>query len=173
MDRHLRTAELEQAIEDALAGARSLRLTGWMAEECEAAALERIARYWPDGPSEGWSHDQPHGRTAFLMGKRAAVDELRRLTRWRRTVHMREVPFETDEASGNRPDLASTESGYEVVELEDQLARGTARLRPRDQRITLALARGFSAREIAAVFRVSPSIVSVALRRVRTNLRWT
>jgi DNA-directed RNA polymerase specialized sigma24 family protein len=172
MDRHLRPAELEQVIEDALAGARSLRLTGWVAEECEAAALERIARYWPDGPSDGWSMDRPQGRTAFLMGKRAAVDELRRLTRWRRTVHMREVPLETDE-SGDRPDLASTESGYEAVELEDQLARSTAKLRPRDQRITIALARGFCAREIASGLRVSPSIVSVALRRVRTTFRWT
>jgi DNA-directed RNA polymerase specialized sigma24 family protein len=172
MDRHLRPAELEQVIEDALAGARSLRLTGWVAEECEAAALERIARYWPDGPSDGWSQDRPQGRTAFLMGKRAAVDELRRLTRWRRTVHMREVPFETDE-SGDRPDLASTEGGYEAVELEDQLTRSTAKLRQRDQRITMALARGFSAREIASVLRVSPSIVSVALRRVRTTVRWT
>ena len=128
MDRHLRPAELEQVIEDTLAGARSLRLTGWVAEECEAAALERIARYWPDGPSDGWFQDRPQGRTAFLMGKRAAVDELRRLTRWRRTVHMREVPFETDE-SGDRPDLASTEGGYEAVELEDQLTRSTAKLR--------------------------------------------
>jgi DNA-binding NarL/FixJ family response regulator len=82
------------------------------------------------------------------------------------------VPFETDE-SGDRPDLASTEGGYEAVELEDQLTRSTAKLRQRDQRITMALARGFSAREIASVLRVSPSIVSVALRRVRTTVRWT
>jgi DNA-directed RNA polymerase specialized sigma24 family protein len=172
MDRHRSTLELEQAMSDAIAGARSLRLNGWVAEECEAAALERIARYWPDGPPEGWSTERPHARTAFLIGKRAAVDELRRLTRWRRTVHMREVPFETDD-SGERADLASTEPGFDLVELEDQLARGTARLRPRDQRITMALARGLTAREIAAALRVSPSIVSVALRRVRTSFRWT
>ena len=85
---------------------------------------------------------------------------------------MREVPFETDE-SGDRPDLASTESGYEAVELEDQLTRSTAKLRPRDQRITMALAAGSPLVRSRAVLRVSPSIVSVALRRVRTTVRWT
>jgi len=173
MDHHRQTAELEEAISDALAGARSLRLTGWVAEECELAALERIARYWPDGPPGGWTDDRSHARTAFLIGKRAAVDELRRLTRWRRTVHMREVPLDSSEEGGDRHDPSCSEPGYEVVELSDQLVRGASRLRPRDQLITLALAGGYTAREIAAVLRVSPSIVSVALRRVRTVLRWT
>jgi DNA-directed RNA polymerase specialized sigma24 family protein len=173
MDRHLGTPELEQAISDALAGARSLRLTGWVAEECEAAALERIARYWPDGARpEDPSKQPPYAPSAFLIGKRAAVDELRRLTRWRRTVRMREVPFDGDDNT-ERHDLPWTEAGYEVVELSDQLARGASRLRPRDQLITLALAGGFTAREVAAALRVSPSIVSVALRRVRTAFRWT
>ena len=158
---------------EALAGARSLRLSGWVAEECEAAALERIARYWPDDARiEDSSKVPPQPPSAFLVGKRAAVDELRRLTRWRRSVRMREVPLEGAD-NGERQDPAWTEPGYDVVELSDQLARGASRLRPRDQLITLALARGLSAREVAAALGVSPSIVSVALRRVRTAFRWT
>ena len=50
------------------------------------------------------------------------------------------------------------------------LARKLRRLRPRDQVITLRLASGFTGREVAAGLGVSPSIVSVALRRISERL---
>jgi DNA-binding CsgD family transcriptional regulator len=50
------------------------------------------------------------------------------------------------------------------------LARKLHRLRPRDQMITLRLASGFTGSEIAAGLGVSPSIVSVALRRISARL---
>ena len=50
------------------------------------------------------------------------------------------------------------------------LARKLQRLRPCDQVITLRLASGSTGREIAAGLGVSPSIVSVALRRISERL---
>ena len=154
---------------DALAGARSLRLQGWVAEECEAAALERLARHWPDG--RRGDVPRPNGAAAYLMGRSAAVDELRRLTRWRRNVHMREVPLASDD---RRDDLdpAWVEPGFEAVEAVADLGQSVARLKARDQFIALALAAGYTGREVATVLRVSPSIVSVALRRIRQKLIW-
>ncbi len=169
MDRQLRTADLHEAMSDALAGARSLRLQGWVAEECEAAALERLARHWPDG--RRGDVPRPNGAAAYLMGRSAAVDELRRLTRWRRNVHMREVPLASDD---RRDDLdpAWVEPGFEAVEAVADLGQSVARLKARDQFIALALAAGYTGREVATVLRVSPSIVSVALRRIRQKLIW-
>ena len=168
MDRQRESTELHEAMTEALAGARSLRLHGWVAEECEAAALERLARYWPDGNESSMSE---HAPSAYLLGRRAAVDELRRLTRWRRTVHMREVPFASDDR-GDRVDPSSTDGGFDAVESALDFTRSLARHRPRDQLIALALAGGYTGREVAVALRVSPSVVSVALRRVRQRLSW-
>jgi DNA-directed RNA polymerase specialized sigma24 family protein len=172
MDRQRRTPDLHEAMSEALAGARSLRLNGWVAEECEAAALERLARYWPDGSRlREPSMHPPYATSAYLLGRRAAIDELRRLTRWRRSVQMREVPFSTTE-DGEQHDPPCIEPGFEVVETADDLARSVVRLRPREQFIAFALAAGYTGREVATALRVSPSIISVALRRIRQRLSW-
>lgn len=168
MDRHPPSTDLHEAMTEALAGARSLRLHGWVAEECEAAALERLARYWPDG---GEASSSEHAPSAYLLGRRAAVDELRRLTRWRRTVHVREVPLSGDER-GDRLDPPCTDGGFEAIESALDFTRSLARHRPRDQLIALALAAGYTGREVAVALRVSPSVVSVALRRIRQRLSW-
>ncbi len=67
----------------AIRGARSVRAYGWPAEECDAAALERIVRYPPSGVIE-----------AFRQGRWAAHDELRRLTGGRSTrARVRQVSW--------------------------------------------------------------------------------
>ena len=128
-----------------------------MAEECEAAALERLTRHWPRvrrDPSK-----------AYAVGRGAALDELRRLTGWRRRTRVNVVPVAPEDI-----EQPGVEPGYEVVEAADLLARKLHRLRPRDQVITLRLASGFTGREVAAGLGVSPSIVSVALRRISERL---
>ncbi len=113
----------------ALAGARSVRVQGWMAEECEAAALERLARHWPRvrrDPSK-----------AYAVGRGAALDELRRLTGWRRRTRVSLVPLAPDDL-----DQPAVEPGFELVDAADELSRKLRRLRPRDQVITLRLAVG-------------------------------
>lgn len=124
-----------------------------MAEECEAAALERVARHWPRLRREP--------ATAYAVGRRAALDELRRLTGWRRRHRAAVVPMPAHDLE--RPAI---EAGYDHVDAHDELTRKVARLRPRDQVITLRLAAGFNGREVAGSLGVSPSIVSVALRRI-------
>ena len=128
-----------------------------MAEECEAAALERLTRHWPRvrrDPSK-----------AYAVGRGAALDELRRLTGWRRRTRVNVVPVAPEDM-----EQPGVEPGYEVVEAADLLARKLQRLRPRDQVITFRLASGFTGREVAAGLGVSPSIVSVALRRISERL---
>lgn len=153
MDHQTYQPEFSDAMASALAGARSVRVQGWMAEECEAAALERLARHWPR------VHRDPS--KAYAVGRGAALDELRRLTGWRRRTRMSLVPLAPDDI-----DQPTVEPGFELVDAADELSRKLGRLRPRDQEITLRLASGCTGREVAAGLGVSPSIVSVALRRI-------
>ena len=157
MDHQNHRPDFTDAMASAIAGARSVGVRGWIAEECEAAALERLARHWPRirrDPSK-----------AYAVGRGAALDELRRLTGWRRRIRVAIVPVAPEDME--QPGI---EPGYEVVEAYDVLARKLKRLRPRDQVITLRLASGSTGREIAAGLGVSPSIVSVALRRISERL---
>lgn len=96
----------------ALAGARSVRVRGWMGDECQLAALEALVRYPTDQPSR-----------AYTVGKRAAVDELRRLTGWRRMYRSRLVPLDGH-------DRGVEEAGFGWVEVEQLLARCSPRVRP-------------------------------------------
>jgi len=153
MDRHPRRPELNDAMALALAGARSVRVRGWLAEECEAAALERVARQW--------SRLGRNPSTAYAVGRSAALDELRRLTGWRRRTRFDLVPVAPEDL-----DQPTTEAGYEVVEAADLLERKLRRLRPRDRTITLRLVSGATGREVADSLGISPSIVSLALRRI-------
>jgi DNA-binding NarL/FixJ family response regulator len=84
---------------------------------------------------------------------------------------MREVPLTSDDRRED-PDPGCVEPGFEMVEAVADLGRSVARLKARDQFIALALAAGYTGREVATVLRVSPSIVSVALRRIRQRLSW-
>ena len=157
MDHQNRRPDFSDAMASAIAGARSVGVRGWIAEECEAAALERLARNWPRirrDPSK-----------AYAVGRGAAVDELRRLTGWRRRTRVAVVPVAPEDM-----EQSGVEPGFEAVESADVLARKLHRLRPRDQMITLRLASGFTGSEIAAGLGVSPSIVSVALRRISARL---
>ena len=153
MDRHSRRPEFHDAMALALAGARSVRVQGWIAEECEAAALERLARHWP--------RLRRNPSTAYAVGRSAALDELRRLTGWRRRSRVELLPVAPEDL-----DRATVEPGFDVVETRDLLERKLRRLRPRDQTITLGLASGATGREVADSLGVSPSIVSIALRRI-------
>ena len=86
-----------------------------MAEECEAAALERLTRHWPRvrrDPSK-----------AYAVGRGAALDELRRLTGWRRRTRVNVVPVAPEDI-----EQPGVEPGYEVVEAADLLARKLHRL---------------------------------------------
>ena len=141
----------------AIAGARSVGVRGWIAEECEAAALERLARHWP--------RIRRDPAKAYAVGRGAALDELRRLTGWRRRTKVAVVPVAPEDI-----EQAGVEPGFEAVESADVLERKLRRLRPRDQVITLRLASGLTGREVAAGLGVSPSIVSVALRRISQRL---
>ncbi len=143
-------------MQSALAGARSVRVRGWIAEECEAAALERLARHWP--------RVRRDPAKAYAVGRGAALDELRRLTGWRRRNRVSLVPLGPDHA-----EQAAFDPGFELIEAVDELARKLTRLRPRDQLITMRLASGLTGREVANGLGVSPSIVSVALRRIASR----
>ena len=140
---------------------RSVGVRGWIAEECEAAALERLA----DATGLGLGRDPSK---ADAVGRGAALDELRRLTGWRRRNRVAIVPVAPEDME--QPGI---EPGYESCRGRSSRTCWLAslqRLRPRDQVITLRLASGSTGREIAAGLGVSPSIVSVALRRISERL---
>lgn len=142
---------MDEILDAAIAGARSLRVRGWYAEECEAAALERMAR-------------RPclDAALAYLEGRAAALDELRRLSGWRREARAVLVPLDVE--------TGTVESGYveveERVDLDRWLERiaRTTRLTPREREVLVLAARGYNGRESAAIMRVDPSRI-VGLRR--------
>lgn len=131
----------------AVSGARSVRVRGWIGEECESAARERLVRRPCLSPA-----------IAYLEGRRAAVEELRRLSGWRRQD--RAVVVELDHEYGH------VESGYriveEIVDLDRRLRR--ACLTEREREVVVLAAAGYSGVESAAILRVDPSRIS-QLRR--------
>jgi hypothetical protein len=68
-----------------VSGARSIGVGGWMGEECESAALERLAR-----------HPCLTSVIAYRQGRLAAIDELRFLTHHRRIQKEITIPLKHD-----------------------------------------------------------------------------
>lgn len=138
-----------------LRGARSLRVRGWMREECESAALERICR-----------HPCLSAARAYEQGRAAALDELRRLSGWRRRVVGRTVPIDTN------IEVAVEESGFAVIDSLDALAR-SAPLSPltiREAQAVRLLADGLTGREAAVAMSVDPSRISTLRRAASTKV---
>lgn len=146
------TAELLAAT---VRGARSLHVRGWYAAECESAALEQLARRPP--------HD---ALLAFRQGRLAALDELRRLSGWRRDAHATLVPL-TDHDPG-RP-----EPGYDAVETRMMIASlPLGRLTVRERQAFTAVAAGMNGVEAAALLGLSPSRITLLMRQARRKLAW-
>lgn len=134
----------------AIAGARSVHAWGWYGEECESAALEELVR-------------RPclTAALAYLRGRGAALDELRRLTHHRRAVPGR--PISTDDTF-DEPETCDES----FVEIADLIAR--ARLTARERQVVVLAARGLNGREIADVLHVDPSRVTQLARSARRHL---
>jgi DNA-binding NarL/FixJ family response regulator len=135
-----------EVLDAARAGARSLNVRGWYAEECESAALEGLAR-------------RPclDVGLAYMRGRSAALDELRRLTGWRRDVRARTFCVSWDDdphpSHEDEPDDDS-------VDLE----RLCARLTSRERQVVELVAAGLNGRQIADELGLDPSRVTTLKR---------
>ena len=132
-----------------LRGARSLA-RGWIREECEGAALERLAR-----------HPCLDTARAYIQGRNAAIDELRTLTGHRRAVKATTVPLDEPYEGG------ASEVGFDAIEQADMIERWAARQKPRIAEIGRLFAEGCNNREVAARLGVSEGRVTQLVRRHR------
>lgn len=159
--------ELTLLMAAAVRGARSLRIQGWMAEECEGAALLGLARYKPE--TTGY---------AFRRGRLDALDELRRLTGGRQVRRKRKEMWPRDQ-DGEPRDFAAPDVG--MLELEDQWTRDeqrdrirawAARRTPRAQCVVEAMLEGRTEAQAGLLLGISESGVSHHLhdsRRARSR----
>lgn len=135
-------------LDAAKAGARSIRVRGWYGEECESAAVERMVR-------------RPCLTTAlaYQAGRAAALDELRRLSGYRRQDRATLVPLDVEIGTRNDDRYVEVE---EILDLARRLR--SSRLTPREREVVLLAAHGFNGVESAALMGVDPSRI-VGLRR--------
>lgn len=125
-----------------IAGARSVVVGGWMKEECESAALERLVR-------------RPclTSAVAYRQGKFAAIDELRSLSHHRRKPGG--IPIVLDK------DIPTEETGFSEVLDKIQCEHILRLCSPRVQKVLrLVILYGFSQEEVAKMLGVSPSRIS-------------
>jgi len=147
---------MRDLIRAAEAGARSVGYRrGWKAEECEAAARERLVRQGCTTTLE-----------AYRQGRWAAQDELRRLSRsrvsearaeaaWPRDEHGEPIDFGADDL-----DLARADDRLLILDWADMQP-------PRIRRIVAHVLLGHTWQEAAAAEGISPSRVSQLMRRAR------
>jgi DNA-directed RNA polymerase specialized sigma24 family protein len=142
----------DDLLDAAVRGARSVRVRGWISEECEGAALEALVRRPPGSAAQ-----------AYLAGRSAALDELRRLSGYRREARAKLVPLDVE--------VGHLDPGFVEVEERDLLRRlDLRRLTSRERQAVLCAALGLSGVESAAILSIDPSRVSELLRAARAKL---
>jgi RNA polymerase sigma factor (sigma-70 family) len=131
-------------------GARSLRFRGWIAAECEEAAVEEVVRRQVVDVGDAWR-----------VGRTAAIDEIRRLTHHRRTgPRVTLWPLEFHDEPADEP-------GFRATDEADALRRRMRRLSKREAEVVAHLAAGMSNREVARRLGVDPSRVTQIKRQIR------
>lgn len=136
----------------AVAGARSVHVRGWMAEECEQAAVE-----------QAWRAGATTWHEAWRAGRTAALDELRRLTGHRRAIRMDLVPWPAFDIAVHDPGFAAVEAAV----LADQLLCSQP---DRVRRMVAMVMEGATWREAAAAEGVHPSRATQVMRRARRRI---
>ena len=146
-------ASLHELMAAAVHGARSLRVQGWMREECEGAALLGLALYEPVTTAE-----------AFRRGRFDALDELRRLTAGRRVYPNRTAALDHDLATDGFADVHARED-REVQ--RDRILRWAAERSPRARCVVEAMLEGRTEAQAARLLAITESLVSQILHDSR------
>lgn len=144
----------DELMNAAIAGAHSVAVGGWMKEECESAALERLVR-----------HPCLTSTKAFTQGKLAAIDELRFLTHHRRFQREITVLLDDEEKPIEETGFLETLNRIECERILNFCS-------PRVKEIFTLMMYGYSQTEIGKRLEVSSSRISQLiardLRRMKT-----
>lgn len=130
-----------------------MRVRGWIGEECESAALESLVRR----PCLTSAH-------AYMRGRAAALDELRRLTGWRRKGRplITVLPLDVHEQG-------IADDGFDAVNTDDMVRR-LPRLTAREREAVLHTVHGLTGQQTAARMNVHPSRVTQLLASSRSKM---
>lgn len=139
------------------AGAASVGVFGWMAEECRSAALERIVRSKPEDSG-----------AAFTMGRYAAIDELRRLAGRSRSAPQ-QVPWPKTWLRGGEivPWEPTTEDDLPLAYDLDDLGLPWHRLTVREEQAVRLAAELPSGVAVAAAMGICPGRVTTLIQAAR------
>lgn len=135
-----------------VSGARSVGVGGWMAEECESAALERLVR-----------HPCLTSVIAYRQGRLAAIDELRFLT------HHRRIQKETTVAL--KKEKVIEEAGFSEVLDKMTSSQILFLCSPQVRKVLEFMMRGNSQQAAGKMLGLSPSRTSQLISRDASRIK--
>jgi DNA-directed RNA polymerase specialized sigma24 family protein len=139
----------DEVLRAAAQGAKSVTFYGWEQEECVSAALESLVRKPTEVPGQ-----------AYVQGRHAAIEELRRLTGFRRVSKVKLVPYNEE-----TPEHPVEELGYMDALDRFECEITLRKFSPRVRKVLELMMGGLSQRDAGAKLGISESRTSQLVAR--------